>query len=239
MFSLKKIIPHETPVKAEPKVKAPWVLAKIKKQGLPPDGKILDISCGTGLLCNALAHEGFNVTGVDLNPQNLKLAQENDETKSVRYIVANPVCLPFSSGTFDVVTAMDIWPREKDPEQVINEISRVLKPGGLFFYHSFNRNLLTEIFAMKIADWFSPKQVRLGPLPLFPPPSKVARCCMSSGMLMQQKAGITPLFSSVPFRNYWLGALPERLQFKLVKSTLLAHLGFTKKYQEATVAVTS
>jgi 2-polyprenyl-6-hydroxyphenyl methylase/3-demethylubiquinone-9 3-methyltransferase len=225
--------------KAETKAKAPWVLEKIKKQGLPSDGRILDISCGTGLLSNALASEGFHVTGVDLSPEKLRQAQIQDTTGSVRYIVANPSCLPFTPGTFDVVTAMDFWQREKNPEQIINEVSRVLKPGGLFFYHSFNRNFISEIFATKIADWFGPKQVRLGPLPVFPTPSEVAQCCLSSGMLMQEKAGINPVFSSVPIKSYWSGSLPETMQFKVVKSTLLTHMGFAKKFQRPHSMATS
>lgn len=226
MFSLNRFstfnsIGFRKPVK---KTNAPWLVKKILKEGIKSSGQILDVSCGSGFLSNALAKEGFKVTGVDLSYEKIKVAQAKDNTNSVRYIVANPLCLPFRPGTFDVVTAMDFLESSDQCDQVINEMSRVLKPGGLFFYHSINRNFLTQLFAGKLAEWFGRPSMAFNISFSVIAPSKVASHCLSSGTLSQDTAGIRPLFSAVPIKNFLLGALPESLRFQMVKSTMLAHI---------------
>lgn len=227
MFSLSRLTTYDSKIEfAQPEKKsnAPWVVKKILKQGIGSGGKILDVACGAGYLSNALAREGFNVTGVDLSFQKLQEAKTLDNTNTVRYIVANPLCLPFRTGTFDVVTAMDFLESSENADQVINEMSRVLKPGGLFFYHSINRNFLTQLFAGKLAEWFGRPSMAFNISSSVITPSKVANHCLNSGLLAQEKAGIRPLFSSVPFKNYLLGALPENLRFQVVRSTVLSHI---------------
>lgn len=209
-------------LRSDSKAKAPWVIERILREGIT--GNILDVGCGSGFLSNALAQEGFQVTGVDLCREKLKEAKTQDATNSVRYILANPLCLPFRPSTFDVVTAMDILETSDNADQVINEMSRVLKPGGLFFYHTINRNFLTQLFAGKLAEWFGKHSMAFRISSSFINPSEVASHCLNSGILSQEKAGIRPVFSSIPIRNYWSGVLPESLRFKVVKSTLLSHI---------------
>ncbi|MCC2679419.1 MAG: gamma-tocopherol methyltransferase [Pseudobdellovibrio sp.] len=226
MFSLERLSTYNSIdfLKPEKKSNAPWVVKKILKQGIGSNGQILDVGCGAGFLSNALAKEGFNVTGVDLSHEKLQAARTQDNTNSVRYIVANPLCLPFRSGTFDVVTAMDFLESSENASQVIHEMSRVLKPGGLFFYHCINRNFLTQLFAGKLAEWFGRPSMAFNISSSVITPSRVANQCLSSGVLAQEKAGIRPLFSSVPIKNLLLGALPENLRFQAVKSTVLSHI---------------
>lgn len=227
MFSLSRLSTTFNSIgflKPEKKDNAPWLVKKILKEGIGSTGQILDVGCGSGFLSNALAKEGFKVTGIDLSCEKLKEAQAQDNTNSVRYIVANPQCLPFRPGTFDVVTAMDFLESSAQCDQVINEMSRVLKPGGLFFYHSINRNFLTQLFAGKLAEWFGRPSMAFNISSSVITPSKVANHCLNSGVLSQETAGIRPLFSAVPIKNYLLGALPESLRFQMVKSTMLAHM---------------
>lgn len=226
MFSLSRLTTYDSFnfLSPEKKPNAPWVVKKILKEGIERSGQILDVGCGAGYLSNALAKEGLNVTGIDLCYEKLKAAQNKDNTNSVRYIVANPLCLPFRAGTFDVVTAMDFLESSANYGQVINEMSRVLKPGGLFFYHSINRNFLTQLFAGKLAEWFGRPSMAFNISSSVITPSRVASHCLNSGLLSQEKAGIRPLFSSVPFKNYLVGALPENLRFQVVKSTVLSYI---------------
>ena len=49
---------------------------------------------------------------------------------------------------------MDLLEHVEVPAKVIAEASRVLKPGGLFFFHTFNRNWFSWLFALKGVEWF-------------------------------------------------------------------------------------
>lgn len=81
---------------------------------------ILDVGCGNGLVNRVLKH--CNVTGIDSHP---------------RYegaITANADDLPFQNSTFDAVTCFDVLEHVEDHEKAINEIARVLKPGGRAYF---------------------------------------------------------------------------------------------------------
>ncbi len=133
-------------LRAETKVKLPWVLKKVaERQFLPSETKILDVGCGAGFLANPLSASGFNVTGVDLSEESLLVARRFDSTKKVEYMVADAYHLPFPDQSFNVVTAMDFLEHVDDPAKVVKEFSRVLKPGGLFVFHTFNRNLVAYL----------------------------------------------------------------------------------------------
>ena len=118
-------------LRAESKAKTPWVLAQIEKYfPQATSTQVLDVGCGGGFLSNEMARSGLVVTGVDLSEESLKIAALYDASKSVRYLPANAYHLPFSDRSFDVVTAMDFLEHVDDPQKVILEIARVLKPKG-------------------------------------------------------------------------------------------------------------
>ena len=90
-------------LRAESKVKTPWIIAKIKEFNyLNTDTKVLDIGCGGGFLSNALAKQSLKVTGIDLSAESLKVAKAHDETNTVNYQVANAYELPFEDQSFDI-----------------------------------------------------------------------------------------------------------------------------------------
>ena len=94
------------------------------------DVTILDIACGTGALSRRLAEAGFSVTGVDFSFQSLcRLKQAG---KTIQLVQSDAGCLPLRSCCFDAVTCMGAWRHFHEPELVISEIRRVLRPTGVF-----------------------------------------------------------------------------------------------------------
>jgi 2-polyprenyl-6-hydroxyphenyl methylase / 3-demethylubiquinone-9 3-methyltransferase len=215
----------------ESKAKTPWVLEKIRQNFKDLSAiKILDVGCGGGFLSNDLAKAGLTVTGLDASPESLKVAAAHDETKSVKYIVGDAYQLPFEDASIDVVTAMDFLEHVEDPEKVIQEISRVLKPKGLFIFHTFNRNLLAYVVIIKFVEWFiqnTPKNLHV--LRLFIKPSELAKYCQNHKLHVSEMVGIRPSFSTIPLKNYFSGTVPQTMKFKLTKSLLLSYMGCAKR----------
>lgn len=214
-------------LRAESAIKTPWVLKKIQQFN---GHDILDIGCGGGFLSNAMALNGHNVTGIDLSPSSLKVAADHDLSGSVNYIVANAYHLPFEDETFDVVSAMDFLEHVEDPFLVIKEASRVLKKGGIFIFHTFNRNVISWLVVIKSVEWLvknTPKDMHV--LRLFIKPDEMIDYCRSCNLVKKEMTGIRPVFSSIPFGNLLTGIVPESMRFKLTKSTLLSYMGICQK----------
>ncbi|MBC7370439.1 MAG: 3-demethylubiquinone-9 3-O-methyltransferase [Bdellovibrionaceae bacterium] len=215
-------------LRAESKVKTPWIIERLKKHF--PDGEVLDVGCGAGFLSNALARENFRVTGVDLSESSLETAHRHDHTGNVRYVTADAFHLPFADQSFDVVTAMDFLEHVEDPEGVIKEFSRVLRPGGIFVFHTFNRNWLAYLVIIKAVEWLvknTPRHMHV--LRLFIKPSEVTEYCAKAGLKVQEMSGIKPVFRSIPVSKIFSGVVPESLRFEMTPSLKLSYIGYAIK----------
>lgn len=218
-------------LRAESKTKTPWILQKIKEQSLlNNETKVLDVGCGAGFLSNELALAGLQVTGVDLSEESLKVAHDYDSTKSVHYLPADAYKLPFADHSFEVITAMDFLEHVDRPDDVIKEFSRVLKPNGIFIFHTFNRNPIAYLVIIKFVEWFvknTPKDMHV--LNLFIKPKELKQYCLAAQMTTLSMVGIKPMFSTIPLKNYFTGIVPKSLKFELTQNLLLSYMGIAKK----------
>jgi 2-polyprenyl-6-hydroxyphenyl methylase/3-demethylubiquinone-9 3-methyltransferase len=217
-------------LRAESKAKLPWVLSEINKGQFVSTTKVLDVGCGGGFLSNALGEYGFEVTGVDLSQESLKVAKSHDKTGNVKYIAADAYHLPFADGAFDVVTAMDFLEHVDKPNKVIAECSRVLKPEGIFIYHTFNRNWFSWFVIIKLVEWLvknTPKDMHI--LKLFIKPDELKDYCHDAGLVVTNLIGLRPVITSIGFRNIFTGIVPKTLRFTTTKSLLLSYMGSARK----------
>ena len=112
---------------------------------IPPDTRILDLGCGNGLeaaylsvLCNA------EVYGIDINEKFDKWAL----TKShlVNYDGEN---IPYPESSFDIIYSYHVLEHVKDLPVLLEEAARVLKPNGVAYFGTPNKNRLFSYFGMK------------------------------------------------------------------------------------------
>ncbi len=217
-------------LRAENLVKTPWILQRIRENFGETKPTILDVGCGAGFLSNALAKGGFSVSGVDLSADSLRVAKLYDHTGTVDYKSADALHLPYPDQSFDVITCMDFLEHVENPEKFIKEFSRVLKPGGLFFFHTFNRSPLSWLMVIKMVEWLvknTPKNMHV--LHLFIKPSELKQFCTRAGLVVRDMTGIRPVFSSIPFKSLFSGVVPKTLRFKLTGPLLLSYLGYARK----------
>ncbi len=212
-------------LRAENRLRNPWIAAR-----LSPSSKVLDMGCGAGFLSHALAQEGHTVTGIDLSERSLDVARKLDTTQRVHYQIGNATALPFSSESFDVVSAMDLLEHVEDPAAVVQEAARLLKPGGLFFFHTFNRNFLSWLIVVKGVEWCvknTPPRMHL--YRLFIKPQELTHMCESQGMTVQDIQGVNPKISKPFWQMVRQREVPDDLEFVFSKSLKMGYCGVAEK----------
>jgi ubiquinone/menaquinone biosynthesis C-methylase UbiE len=119
------------------------------------DKKVLEIGCGIATDGAEFAKHGASYVGVDLTPQSIALSRERFEILGIpgEFHVANAEeRLPFDDDTFDHVYSFGVIHHSPRTEAIVDEIYRVLKPGGTFTVMVYNRssiNYYVEIMGLR------------------------------------------------------------------------------------------
>jgi ubiquinone/menaquinone biosynthesis C-methylase UbiE len=95
--------------------------------------RVLDVACGTGIFARLAAHvvgPAGRVVGLDPSSALVEAARRIDITSIVEWQIWDDSCLPFDEGTLDVAACQHALHRFDDPVVVLEEIRRVLAPGG-------------------------------------------------------------------------------------------------------------
>ena len=102
---------------------------------------VLDVGCGAAVDLARFARGRAHVTGVDLAPSAITLARTNFEQQGLtgRFEVADGEQLPFPDNSFDLVYAHGVVPYTANPQKLVAECRRVLKPGGQAIFQVYNR----------------------------------------------------------------------------------------------------
>jgi len=220
-------------LRAEARLRNPWVKETLWRHfdGSPETPRVLDVGCGGGFLANDLAQAGFSVDAVDSSGPSLRVAGRHDRSRCVRYRQADAVRLPYGNSAFDAVCAMDFLEHVEEPRAVIAEISRVLRPGGLFFFYTHNRNWLSAFLVIKGVSWFvrdTPRNLHL--YRLFIKPGELRRWCAERGLQLKDLRGVRPHIVSAAFAQLLLHrSVPESFEFKFTRSVAISYLGYAVK----------
>ena len=220
-------------LRAESRLRNPWVAERIRAHFASRNEpiRVLDVGCGGGFLSNHLSQVGFEVDGLDASAESLVVAARRDPTGNVRYTRGDALSLPFANESFEVVCAMDFLEHVEDPTRVVAEAARVLRPRGLFFFHTFNRNLLAWLVVIKGVEWFvknTPKDMHV--LRLFIKPAELARMCESSGLKVVELRGSAPVVGTLAFwKMLATRVVPRDFRFHFAKSTRIAYTGFAER----------
>lgn len=192
-----------------------------ERLGLQPQGlSVLDVGCGGGLLSEEFAALGCAVTGVDRSAPTVAAAREHAQRMGfdIDYREGSAESLPFPARQFDVVCCCDVLEHVDDPDAVVAEIARVVKPGGVFLFDTINRSFASKLVAIKLAqDW---RLTRLIPRDVhvwekFIRPDELIGMMARHGFSEHQLAGLSPAMNP-------LSALSALVRNKL------GHIGFAE-----------
>jgi 2-polyprenyl-6-hydroxyphenyl methylase/3-demethylubiquinone-9 3-methyltransferase len=215
-------------LRAENAIRNPWILKTIQERK-QKTCQVLDIGCGAGLLSNQLAQAAHSVTGIDLSLGSLEVAQAQN-TGAV-FLEADATRLPFPDECFDIVCAMDLLEHVERPELVVQEASRVLKPEGIFFFHTFNRNWLSYLIIIKGVEWFvknAPKNMHI--YSLFIKPKELKGMMSEKGLMLQNIQGLVPDPASKAFwKMLAKRVIDKEFRFKFSKNLQTGYVGWASK----------
>ncbi len=116
-----------------------WKQRLVRLAAPSPGARALDLATGTGDIAFALHQLGGQVVGLDLTRRMIELAVAKASTRGPAFLVGDMQALPFPSGSFDLVTTGYGLRNVPDLPGAIDEILRVLRPGGQAVALDFNR----------------------------------------------------------------------------------------------------
>ena len=139
--------------------------------------------------------------------------------------------LPFLKTSFDVICAMDFLEHIEMPEQMIQKVASLLKPGGLFFFHTFNRNPLSWLIVIKGVEWCVPNTpANMHLYSYFIKPSELTSWCKKSALSIEELRGLSPRIAT---KAFWTSLLKrkvcENFQFKFSSNLATGYVGIAKK----------
>lgn len=111
-----------------------WKKFVVRQTGLRPGGHCLDLCCGTGDIAREVLRQYplCIVTGLDFSEEMLKIAEsKNSKTSDIQFLLGDAMNIPFPDANFDAVTIGYGLRNVQNLDDCLQEILRVLKPGGV------------------------------------------------------------------------------------------------------------
>ncbi|MGH3297694.1 MAG: bifunctional 2-polyprenyl-6-hydroxyphenol methylase/3-demethylubiquinol 3-O-methyltransferase UbiG [Trebonia sp.] len=205
--------------------------------------RVLDVGCGGGFLAEEFAALGCRVTGVDPSAASIAAARAHAAGRGLRidYLVAAGEELPVADAAFAVACCCDVLEHVRDPDRVVSETARVLKPGGVYLFDTVNRTLASKLVAIKVMQQWPLTRltdVAIHDWDMFVTPAEMRGILERHGLVPGEVTGLgaraNPLavlrgFISARRGRITYGELSRRLDAGQVNSTAVSYMGFAIK----------
>ena len=168
-----------------------YILDQLNKKNIV-EAEILDLGCGGGLVSESLAKLGALVTGVDFVKENINIANDHASKNNlnINYIYQNIEKLKIKK-KFDVIIMFEILEHLDDWKVFIMKIKKNLKKNGILIISTINRNVISKISAIYIAEnilkWI-PKGTH--EFNKFIKPSEIHNCLNSNNLKFKDITGL-------------------------------------------------
>jgi len=172
-------------------LRANWIdkLAPVAEQ------KVLDVGCGGGILCEAMAQRGAHVTGIDMGEAPLAVGELHKLESGVEVDYQKSTAEDFAQShgeQFDIVTCLEMLEHVPDPGSVVRACAAMTKPGGTLFFSTINRNpkaYLLAIIGVEYVLRMLPKGTH--EYGKFIRPAELGKWIREAGLELDQMTGLT------------------------------------------------
>ena len=172
-------------------LRANWIdkLAPVAQQ------TVLDVGCGGGILCEAMAQRGATVTGIDMGEAPLAVGNLHKLESGVEVDYQKSTAEDFAQNhaeEFDVVTCLEMLEHVPDPGSVVRACAEMTKPGGTLFFSTINRNpksYLLAIIGVEYVLRMLPKGTH--EYGKFIRPAELGQWIREAGLELDQMTGLT------------------------------------------------
>ena len=172
-------------------LRANWIdkLAPVAEQ------KVLDVGCGGGILCEAMAQRGAHVTGIDMGEAPLAVGELHKLESGVEVDYQKSTAEDFAQShpeQFDIVTCLEMLEHVPDPSSVVRACAAMTKPGGTLFFSTINRNpkaYLLAIIGVEYVLRMLPKGTH--EYGKFIRPAELGQWTREAGLELDQMTGLT------------------------------------------------
>jgi 2-polyprenyl-6-hydroxyphenyl methylase/3-demethylubiquinone-9 3-methyltransferase len=156
---------------------------------------VLDVGCGGGILSEAMAQRGANVSAIDMGQANITTAKLHalESGLNINYqVIPVEELAAQQPASFDVITCLEMLEHVPDPVSIVNACFKLCKPGGQIIFSTLNRNPKSFLLGIVGAEYvlnMVPKGTH--EYKKFIRPSELASWARNSGLTIGTMAGMT------------------------------------------------
>jgi 2-polyprenyl-3-methyl-5-hydroxy-6-metoxy-1,4-benzoquinol methylase len=190
-----------------------FVKSRLKSFGNRRFGNVLNLGTGEGDYDPMISSKVERLVSCDINPKDVSFAQNlNKAFENIDYRIENALDLSFKANSFDLIISVDVMEHVGDPEQMVKEMSRVLKSNGLVFLtYPQTKFPFTYDPINRILSWFgSKKKISQGAYAFgheyLVDMAKVEKWAAENNMEVLQNFGLSGYLVGA-FEMYWTGII--------------------------------
>lgn len=218
-------------LRAEAGLKLDYTARVFARHGIGPGARVLDVACGGGLMAIPLAARGYRVAGVDLSEPSLAAARRRvPPGADATFRVGDATALDVEDESVDAVLLYDMLEHVEDQRGVVAEAARVVRPGGVVLFNTFNRTPLAWLVAVQGFRFVvreAPDHIHVWRL--FLPPSTLEEMAEAEGLAVEEVVGSRPELNGAFVRSVARRRVAPGFAFTMSRSLAVGYMGAAVK----------